>query len=206
MTQISFKASFVKNAQIQQTLSNNQTREKTVSIVELDKNNFHDRFAMRDVAMDWEKNLRLYQPEGHNYATGIADSMISWAKPEQYETNHYFLITKQKKNFEHITPEDVLGAAQFTEKKYKKNELAWLQVDPKTNYKPNGNREFKGVGKALVEHIKTISKKPFEVFSDPDAINFYTKLGLKYKEKTGMLTYTRPFNFKQFCKDILSKF
>lgn len=53
MTQISFKANFVKNAQVQQTLSNNQTREKTVSIVELDRNNLHDRIAMRDIAMDW---------------------------------------------------------------------------------------------------------------------------------------------------------
>ena len=43
MTPISFKASFVKNTQVQQTLSNNQTREKTVSIVELDRNNLHDR-------------------------------------------------------------------------------------------------------------------------------------------------------------------
>ena len=98
MTTINFKASFVKNAQVQQTLSNNKTREKTVSIVELDRNNLHDRIAMRDIAMDWEKNLRLYQPEGNNYATGIADSMVRWAKPEQQETNHYFLITKQKKN------------------------------------------------------------------------------------------------------------
>lgn len=56
MTPISFKASFVKNAQVQQTLSNNKTREKTVSIVELDRNNLHDRIAMRNIAMDWGKD------------------------------------------------------------------------------------------------------------------------------------------------------
>ena len=207
MTPISFKASFVKNTQVQQTLSNNQTREKTVSIVELDRNNLHDRIAMRDIAMDWGKNLRLYQPEGHNYATGIAVSMLSWAKPEQYETNHYFLITKQKKNFEHIIPEDVLGAAQFTKKKYEKNELAWLQVDPKTNYKPNGNREFKGVGKALVEHVKSISKKSIILCADINAIPFYKNLGFKsYKNDLALMIYKTPSKFVQFCKDILSKF
>lgn len=206
MTPISFKASFVKNAQVQQTLSNNKTREKTVSIVELDKDNLHDRIAMRDIAMDWERNKNKYQPDSFNYATGIADSMVSWAKPEQTETNHYFLITKQKNNFERINPEDVLGAAQFTEKKYEKNELAWLQVDPKTNYNRNGNREFKGVGKALVEHVKSISNKSIMLLADKNAIPFYKNLGFKqYKNDLAMMIYKVPSKFVQFCKDILSK-
>ena len=37
-------------------------------------------------------------------------------------------------------------------------------------------------------------------------LNFENYIKRKYKEKTGMLTYHPPFNFKQFCKDMLSKF
>lgn len=207
MTPISFKASFVKNAQIQQTLSNNKTREKTVSIVELDENNIHDKIAMRDIAVKWNKHLCIYQPEGHNYANGIADSMVSWNKPSENEKNRYFLITKQKNNFKEINPDDVLGAAQFTENKVGKNELTWLQVDPKTNYKQNGTREFKGAGKALVEHIISISKKSITLFADFNAIPFYKNLGFKQanKKDAATLVYKMPSKLMQFCKDLLSK-
>ena len=199
MTPISFKANFVKNANIQQVLAPDKSKDKKVAIVELDRNNIFDKIAMRHTAIRWEN------PE-NNYAYGVANDMVRWTHNEN-ETNHYIAITKQKKDFEHLNSDKILGVALFTEKKHEKNELKWLQVDPKTKYSKTGEpREYTGIGKAIVEHIKTISKKPFEVFSDPDAINFYTKLGLKYKEKTGMLTYHPPFNFKQFCKDILSKF
>ena len=199
MTPISFKANFVKNANIQQVLTPDKSKDKKVAIVELDRNNIFDKIAMRHTAIRWEN------PE-NNYAYGVANDMVRWTHNEN-ETDHYIAITKQKKDFEHLNSEKILGVALFTEKKHEKNELKWLQVDPKTKYSKTGEpREYTGIGKAIVEHIKTISKKPFEVFSDPDAINFYTKLGLKYKEKTGMLTYHPPFNFKQFCKDMLSKF
>lgn len=198
MPPISFKANFIKNTNIQQVLTPDKSKNKKVAIVELDRSNMFDKIAMRHTAISWEN------PES-NYAFGIADHMVKWTH-EKNETDHYIAITKQKKDFAHLDSEKILGVALFTEKKHEKNELIWLQVDPKTKYSQTGKpRKYTGVGKAIVEHIKTISKKPFKVFSDPNAINFYKKLGLKYKEKTGMLTYTQPFNFKQFCKDILSK-
>lgn len=200
MTPISFKASFIKNANIREFIDSDKTQDKEIAIVKLDRNDMLDKKAMASTANNWGKY-------GNNYAYGVVDHMGKNTHYNKYETDHYIVATKQKKDFAHLDSKKILGVALFTEKKEDINELKCLQVDPKTKYRKNcGHRKYAGVGTAIVEHIKTISKKPFEVFSDPDAINFYTKLGLKYKEKTGMLTYHPPFNFKQFCKDMLSKF
>ena len=88
MTPISFKANFVKNANIQQVLTPDKSKDKKVAIVELDRNNIFDKIAMRHTAIRWEN------PE-NNYAFGVANDMVRWTHNEN-ETDHYIAITKQK--------------------------------------------------------------------------------------------------------------
>lgn len=200
MTPISFKASFIKNANIREFIGSDKTQDKEIAIVKLDRNDMFDKKAMASTANNWGKY-------GNNYAYGVVDHMVKNTHYNKYETDHYIVATKQKKDFAHLDSKKILGVALFTEKKEDINELKWLQVDPKTKYRKNcGHRKYAGVGTAIVEHVKTISRKPFELFADPDAINFYQKLGFIKKEHSNFMTYTPPSNLKRICKDILSKF
>lgn len=172
--QLNFKANFIKNVPIQKRVSAEKFVPSQVSLVELDINNQNDIEALGKTAVLWERKASTFA----NYI------YIDATKDKQYpdvEKEHYYALTKQNENFELLNPNSVLALAVYAEKKDPMNEIMWLQVDPKTNTKNASifNREYKNIGTAIVDFLKSLSQKPLYVQSDTKATPFYEKQGFE---------------------------
>lgn len=172
MTPISFKANFIRDTYIKQVVTPDTSKDKKVALVELDINHKNDISALKAVARDWDSRA-------FGYAGCIYDDAIKTLKyPDTKE--HYYALTTQKEDYKNLDPKKILGLTLFSDKKFSKNELNWLQVEPDCSYSHSGKyRTYKNVGKALVNFVKEISDKTISVYPARNATPFYRKLGFE---------------------------
>lgn len=163
--------------------SNNEYKPEIVSVVELDKHNPNDKISLYATAVDWTQ-------KGAEFAFNIFHET---EKPTVFAdlcAEHFYALTTQKDDFEHLDYNKTLGLMMFGESNLDNNEIIWLQGKPGTNKtKRETNREYKNVGKALIDYVKyEYSDKPIEVQSANSAIEFYKKNGFKPLSKNSPCT------------------
>lgn len=169
MTPINFTGSFVKNVTISKLVTDGKLKIEDVALVKLDKTDKRDIMTLAKTAYEWENIASGYAPNIY------CDSIKAKNYPD-VSKEHYFALTTQKDNFEELDTNKILGLSLFFEKQSPNNELAWLQANPSTNHE-SGKRTYKNIGKAMVNFIKGLFKKPIYVQADKKAIPFYQKLG-----------------------------
>ena len=121
--------------------------------------------------------------EKRSYFGDIADNAsLDYRCKTSFEDKKYYVLTCQKRNFEKLDPDSILGAVQV-ESHEKYNEINYLQVIPEQNYL-NPEREYKNVGASIVDTIlKLYPNKQLMLYSSNSAINFYKKIGFN-QDKT----------------------
>lgn len=169
MTPINFKANFLKTVYVPR-----KGKEETeMSIVSLDKNNQEDMIALRDVAKEWNSKATTFAFE-------IYQDAIKEYQYNDVVKEHYLAITQQNQDYAHLTPDKIVGLALYSEKNEPQNEISWLQTDPNNNTaNSNQSREYKGIGRIMINYIKSITDKPLFVQSADNAIEFYKKQDFK---------------------------
>ncbi|MCD8377552.1 MAG: hypothetical protein LUB59_02050 [Candidatus Gastranaerophilales bacterium] len=174
MTPINFTANYLKTVYIPKKAANDSYKHTEASIVELDIKDKNDVESLAKTAFIWEKTVS-------SYAFDIYNEALKEKIHPDVVAEHYYALTAQNSDYAHLKPEKILGLAMLSEKSEPKNELNWLQVNPKTNKINSSDRKYKYVGYNLVEYIKSISDKPIILDADYNAIDFYTKLGFSAK-------------------------
>lgn len=171
MNTVNFTANLLKRTQIQKRIDGEKFSPVDACIVELDKNDPDDVKSLHDTSFLWND-------EGAKYATNVYHEAVKGYEYDDVDYEHYFALTTQKDNFEKLNPDEVLGLMLFSNSRYDTDEITWFQVRPNTNTGQSWHREYKGVGKAMVDLIKQVNYfKPVHVTSSPEAVEFYKKQG-----------------------------
>ena len=167
---INFCATYICTTNIKKN-NNSNLENYTVKVVELDENCKADYDALNSVANDWKK----YAFNNDTFANSILND-ISIRKKHRLKTVPIYAITTQKDNFEHVDSKKVLGIAEFSSKGCN-NRIEYLQVNPKYIKRYYPDKNFFGIGVAILEFLKSISDKPIELTSSKAACKFYEKNG-----------------------------
>ena len=86
-----------------------------------------------------------------------------------------YAISTQKENFQKVSPKNILGMFEVTERD-NLYALEYLEVKPTQTY-GNNKRTFSEVGKACLDYIKTrFRHKDVEIYAIETAAPFYTKM------------------------------
>jgi len=168
---INFTANQVHQTTIPRKLSWRNYADSAISIVELDSKNDADIDAIIKTERNWTNN-------GGQYIHHFCRDFVENHRYVDIEKEHYYALTTQNADFNKLNPKNILGVLMFSESKNFENEITWLEVDPATRKSAGRNREYKEVGKRLVEYIlNKYKEKDIFVQSAKDAIKFYKKLG-----------------------------
>lgn len=107
-------------------------------------------------------------------------------KPSAYK---YYVLTEQKKDFETLIPEKVLGLVSV-EKSFpnpRSNTIRYLQTNPIYKFSVE-NSKYKRIGTMLVDSlIKLFPKKNIVLTSDGESLRFYQKLRFENIDKNSGL-------------------
>lgn len=165
---ISFKGNYVCDTQVKKN-----NKPYTLSFVQIDTKNKSDITALSE--LDY-----MYQRK--SYFGDISDNAsLDYRCNMSFNDKKYYVLTSQKRNFEKLDSDMILGAVQV-EPHENCNEINYLQVIPEQNYS-NSNREYKNLGASIVGTIlKLYPDKQLMLYSSNSAIDFYKKLGFKQDE------------------------
>lgn len=189
MTEINFRASFVKPVTIQQ-YSKNGYRPLQASFVKCDVFNKTDLDSLGVVAEKWGLV---------NYAKSIYKRMLvmnNFRKFHENDTERVYMLTLPQDSYEKIEDKNVLGCV-LLEEQPNKIEINYLQVNPK--YTANKrlmaknsflkiiekfllrkkDTEYKYIGRGILDSIKDIykDKNIIELITNFNTIKFYEKNG-----------------------------
>lgn len=176
MNSINFTANLMKHTQILKRDENGCFSPVKASVVELDKNDEQDLKSLHDTTVLWN-----YQ--GAKYSSNIYHEAVKGYEYDDVEGEHYLALTTQNENHDKLDPDKVLGLMLFSNERFDTDEITWFQVRPNTNTKQSWNREYKGVGKAMIDYIKQVNFfKPIHAMSVPESVEFYKKQGFEPHE------------------------
>lgn len=167
---LNFTANFIKDVSVLKKDYDGEYRPYDISLVEFDVEDENDIRSLYKTASLWSEN-------GAYYAFGIFNDASKEYVTFDVEKEHYYALTTQTDKFSHINPNKVLGLAMFSEMKYDRNRLDFLEVNPKTSKMKSKNRQYKEVGKAMVQYLINNYDRRLELSADTKAIDFYKKLG-----------------------------
>lgn len=184
---VNFTARLVNTTTVQHKVSWRNYIDSTVSIVELDKNNPKDMYALYCTANDWAEF-------GGQYSGNIYKNAIQQCNQADITKEHYLALTTQTADFHNLKHDYILGLMQFSETTNPENEIAFLEVSPITSKSKNFVREYQKVGTRLVEYAKeALNQKDIFVQSARDAVKFYRKNGFEQLGKYGSNKYKLYF-------------
>lgn len=150
-----FTGNRVKTVQI---LKNNKPFDAT--LFELTKSDIN---CIEDIAELWKTNII------EKLATSVYIPLKGTKNPKIYA------ISTQKENFHKVSPKNVLGIFEVTERD-NLYALEYLEVKPTHTY-GNKKRTFSEVGKACLDYIKTkFRHRDVEIYALESAAPFYTKM------------------------------
>ena len=177
MNSVSFTANLVHNTSVPQRKSLFSYKDTDVSIVEIERTNPSDLDALDKASGKWIKNRG-------EYAEAISFDASYGTKDNEFIRKHFYALTTQNSNHEHLIPEKILGLMMFEETKNPENEIVCLEVNPSTSKSKSLIRKYKQVGRRLVEFVQSnFDQKAIYVYADCRALNFYKKLGFKQQFK-----------------------
>ncbi|MCR5266586.1 MAG: hypothetical protein K6E29_08365 [Cyanobacteria bacterium RUI128] len=141
------------------------------SLVEMKSSNPGDVNAIDSTAEQWEDSLTAF----------VSSDMKKAARKKPKDNFHVYAITTQKKDFDNINPEQILGVAHITENANGLgHKIEVLQTNPEYMFdrSTTAKREYKNVGKGLISFIKeNFNDKPLYLYPTKDAVKFYEKQG-----------------------------
>ena len=179
MNTINFTANLIKHTQIPKRFVDDEYYPSTVSIVELDKNNDTDVEALKQTSYLWNDQQA-------KYSSNIYHEAVKGYDYDNIEAEHFLALTEQTGSYERLNPNCILGLMLFSQTYDDEDEITWLQVRPNTYSKQTWKREYKEVGKSLIDLLKeTKLKKPIHVQSSNEAVEFYKKQGFTTREDDG---------------------
>lgn len=192
MPQISFKASFVNTANIQQ-LQHDGYKPFNAAFVEMHPNSKNDISTLKCISNTWGQES--YASSIYNAALG--DSRLDDLVIEKPIARKFYALTSQKDSFEKLNPENVLGMVHVNN--YPNfNSIEFLQTNPeyiipvkkesfmekclnkifkiqKPIYK---QPKYKHIGSGILDSLKKLySDKPMTLLSVHEAKKFYKKNG-----------------------------
>ena len=161
INKINFTANYIKPAIIKKNDGNGNFRPYKVSVAELDCKNRNDVRALKKTGQEWKE----------------FSSEIYWDFIDNCKNNlnrHFYAITSQTDDYEHLRHDEIMGLAEFEEDK-NVNTLVFLQVNPELNY-TSAESEYKYIGTAMLDFLAaTFPQKYIKVFPVPTAYEFYLK-------------------------------
>lgn len=147
----------------------------TVRFLKIDTTSPDEVRALSTAGRYWENSS--------SFATDIAyDAYLNSTCGEKADLRkEFFILTKQKDNFDKINCDDILGMAEITHKSKKKVILDYLQVNPEYVYQL-GAPKFINCGRAIIKSIQQRNRnRTIELRSTLTAVPFYEKMGFKPK-------------------------
>lgn len=180
---ISFKAQYVKPVIIQKLGIDSKYHDYKASLVELSPESHNDFLSLNEVNKNWNNSESLAYE-----ITRIFNGLYRKNKPSQNE--NFFAITTQKKDFDKLNENLILGLVQ-TRKPKNLLEIENLQVNPNTNYDAK-KRAFKHIGSALINFIKK-ELNPEEIYlnSKRESIPFYQRHRFKLLDAKGSMIFRK---------------
>lgn len=177
MNTINFTANFVKRAPVLKKDDKGDYSPAKVTIVELDIEDENDILALYKTSVEWNELGALYASE-------VFHEAVKGYEYGDIEKEHYFAVTEQTKDFHKLDSDKILGLMLFSESRYNEDEINWLQIKPNTNSVNSHNREYKHIGKSLVDLLKErYWHKSIYVKSSSAAVDFYTSQGFQPNSK-----------------------
>lgn len=175
-----FRAKFIKKVPVQKLdFATRRYKTTQASFVEFEPENEKDLKALAKAQAQWD---------GEAYATEIVMaagrmSMGQLRRPK----SRIFVLTTQADDCKNLDKDSILGMAQMIGGKTTLAELKYFQVRPDIKFKSD-SRDYKGVGKAILDSLKGIYTKAIKLQSCFSAADFYEKQGFQTME-TGLLMY-----------------
>ncbi len=182
MEDISFKGKFISSIAIQKYKS--ISAPVKVSVAEVNPIDNNDVKTLKNVHSLWNGN---FSKNIYNDAANINLANI------QNADEKFYVLTRQKSNFENLNPEDILAESKIiinnpdTRSIY----LDYLQVEPDNMYEAE-NRIYKRVGSSMLDFLKLYyPNKDIHLHSVFSSIEFYVKNGFRPIERnSSSLFYT----------------
>lgn len=168
---ITFKAQYIKPVSIERKGLDSKFHPYQVALIEFNPKSEQDFLSLNVTNCNWGNCKTLL----HDIMKKFNFLHRGLRMPQE---ERFFGITKQKEHFDKLEPDKILGVLQTRRNRQGKFEIENFQVSPNTNYDAIV-RDYKGVGKALLEHIKEHFVKEKEILLDAkkSAIPFYEKFG-----------------------------
>ena len=172
----SFGAKFINKAKIAKKIANTSLyKDEFVSCVKINPHNEGDIDALKNIAAYWRNSKNLTTNIYHAACAMQNDS-------KYYKYNQIFALTNQDNNFELLDSNKILGLMQVSP--FEDNSIFLDRIEVKPEIVSKQERDLKGIGTAMLNHLKTISDKIFCFPSSTDTVkNFYYKNGFKEEEK-----------------------
>jgi len=171
MSQISFKANFVKPVIVKKKDDNHNYANTKVSLVEIDVDNKGDMYALKELPQNWGPDnfsSDIYNNAKKRHMTGDVDSDV-----------HTYAVTSQNHNFQTLNSDKILGVAELIDVDSKNNKLNLLQVNPdysKSYVYSKDNRKYKNVGSSMLNSLINLAPdKNLNVRTTQWVEDFYKK-------------------------------
>lgn len=175
-----FRAKFIKKVPVQKLdFATKRYKTTQASFVEFEPENLQDLKALAKAQSAWD---------GEFFAADIVKAAAKMFQGElKQPKNRIFVLTTQSDDCRNLNKDSILGMVQMVGGKAAQAELKFFQVRPDLSYN-EVHRDYKGVGKAILDSIKEIYTKAIKLQSCYSAANFYEKQGFEIMD-TGLLMY-----------------
>ena len=175
-----FRAKFIKKVPVQKLdFATKRYKTTQASFVEFEPENLQDLKALAKAQSAWD---------GEFFAADIVKAAAKMFQGElKQPKNRIFVLITQSDDCRNLNKDSILGMVQMVGGKAALAELKFFQVRPDLSYN-KVHRDYKGVGKAILDSIKEIYTKAIKLQSCYSAANFYEKQGFEIMD-TGLLMY-----------------
>lgn len=164
-----FKARYIRTVQIQKQKLSGYNPIKA-SFIKLNPYNTKDIETMNKVAGKWD----------NYYAELIYEDLKSIHNKSAKEKFDVYALTLQKKNFQRLVPDKILGLVKFLRENHAYNKIDLLSADPTYSFDPARQPIYKHIGSEIIKSLQTIfPHKTIEADAVNKAIPFYIKNGFK---------------------------
>lgn len=170
MTQISFKAQYIRQMNVQKRSTNGTYNNASLSLVKFDIKNENDLKALYDIT----------QNQDTKFLPDVYDDVLSSYKSKETKFANLLLLTEQKENFEKLEAGKICGYTDFIRQNQKSLQINYLETIRNNKFGIK-NREYKGIGKAFLDFFKCFYNKNIKNINlyvfDEKVRKFYTDNG-----------------------------
>ena len=163
-----FKAKFINSARIGKKDIYPYYFSEPISFIQIQPEVSSDIDALKNIAYFWE-----YDKFGKNiyYAACAVRN-----KSKYYKNHQVYALTSQKRNFDSLNSNQILGLVHTCPEKDGFTFIEHLQVSPEMIYQREP--EYKGIGTAILDSLKTFCKKIYcNPSQEKSVLDFYSKNG-----------------------------